>query len=700
MSSKLLLKAVDRSGLSFSIDIDISSRLGEGATAFIYKVRVQGELFAAKIYKPSRVFLVQKLEAMLAAPPASVVATEGNHRFVQYAWVSYLLKDSDDKVLGFLMPYIDHEATYSLDTYYDPILSKRLNGNHLGALSLRLEIALNLCRLICQLHDCGHHFIDIKPQNIRVYKDNHRVVLLDCDGFSISNRHGQPSRFPADLISTDFIAPEASRNHLGPSALGEGQDRYGLAVILFQLLNYGTHPFQGIVIDPNIQVSTNDERAALWLYPHGVVPHPRVKPRPQSIHELFLPESRTLFDRAFTSASRPTPHEWANHFQEILDNRLLVRCQRFPDNIGHIHFRGQACIGCAVEGQRQAKTGSSAQNSTSQNGSLRPPVGGSPAGTAQSMPGQGPGVSQGVKKSSLNIDQIVYAFIVLTVVLVTIMSISSSGSSSRSEKPQSNRGEVCHGRQLLSDVSQAIDIFPSRSSQLLNGSDGFCIDVPSGVTKLDVIVTSRTPAVDLDLYVRHEVDVVMSDAGIVADFASTSAHSNEAVAITVNTTPPIRPGRYFIAIRRFDMAQPTVRAQITATITAGAGVVGERRQETQPSENETPTAAPSNSTGSGEAPKTQATKYVYVQGFGLVEVPAELQGDALVDYANQQADRQIASRSTQEPKAQATKIIYLKGFGYMDVPADLSGTELAEYATSKAKEFYASQKAKGITKAQ
>lgn len=34
-----------------------------------------------------------------------------------------------------------------------------------------------------------------------------------------------------------------------------------------------------------------------------------------------------------------------------------------------------------------------------------------------------------------------------------------------------------------------------------------------------------------------------------------------------------------------------------------------------------------------------ATKFVYVQGFGLVEVPSELQGDALVRYANQEADR-------------------------------------------------------------
>ena len=37
-----------------------------------------------------------------------------------------------------------------------------------------------------------------------------------------------------------------------------------------------------------------------------------------------------------------------------------------------------------------------------------------------------------------------------------------------------------------------------------------------------------------------------------------------------------------------------------------------------------------------------ATKFVYVQGFGVVEVPSELQGDDLVRYANQEADRMSA----------------------------------------------------------
>lgn len=343
------LQVVDKRGQNGEIFIDHSKKIGEGATASVFRVSFNNELWAAKIYKPDRVFSKEKLEAMLIAPPSELTTQEGSQTFIKYTWVKYLLKDSTSGIVGFIMPFVDQQSTNSLDTYYDPVLIKRLSGNTHSALSLRLEIARNLCELIANLHDLGHHFIDIKPQNIRVYKDNNNVVLMDCDGYSIKNHHGSPDRFPADLISTDFIAPEVLKNHLSPKSLGEEQDRYGLAVILFQLLNRGTHPFQGIVTSPHIQVSTNDERAALGLYPHGMSPNPSVRPRPQSIHELLLPETRLLFDRAFTSFERPTARDWQNHFEKILNERLLVRCKQYPNDVRHIHFKDLGCIGCKID---------------------------------------------------------------------------------------------------------------------------------------------------------------------------------------------------------------------------------------------------------------------------------------------------------------------------------------------------------------
>ncbi len=343
------LQAVDQTGHSHPIEIDLSKKIGEGATAAVYRVIFHNELWAAKIYKPERAFSVQKLEAMLESPPGEIVTSEDGQTFIQYTWVKFLLKDTNGALVGFLMHFVDQRSTNSLDTYYDHVLIKRLPGKMHAALSLRLEIAHNLCDLIDRLHDVGHYFIDIKPQNIRVYRDNNKVVLMDCDGYSIKSNQRSPDRFPADLISTDFIAPEVLKNHLSPKSLGEEQDRYGLAVLLFQLLNRGTHPFQGVVTDPRIQVTTNDERAALGLYPYGLAPHPSVKPRPQSIHDLLPDETRSLFDQAFITLDRPTAKEWKNHFRLLLDQKQLIRCKDHPSDIAHIHFSNKGCIGCKIE---------------------------------------------------------------------------------------------------------------------------------------------------------------------------------------------------------------------------------------------------------------------------------------------------------------------------------------------------------------
>ena len=248
------------------------------------------------------------------------------------------------------MPLVDVNDSYTLDHYYDQGLFKKLNRPEEAALSYKLEIAQNLSALVAELHKHQHYFIDFKPQNIRVFRRTHVVTLLDCDGFSI---FGNGRRYPAELLSTDYIAPEAQRRNSSPADLAEPQDRYALAVILFQLLNRGTHPFQGIVTAPNITVSTNDEKAAAGLYPHGLTSDTRIKPRPQSTHHLWPDETRALFDQAFTTGSpsaRPSAEDWSNHFKLLLSTKALVRCERFPNELEHIRFKEKSCPTCYLSG--------------------------------------------------------------------------------------------------------------------------------------------------------------------------------------------------------------------------------------------------------------------------------------------------------------------------------------------------------------
>jgi serine/threonine protein kinase len=387
------LSARDLNGPCGQAFVDVSVQLGRGATATVHPSRLNGQRYAAKIFNGDRFFPTAKIVAMLANPPKGLSDKTGDAPAGRLAWPIAILSDDKGKDVGFLMPELDLKVAFPLDYFYDQTLFKKLKSPNEAALSFKLEIARNLSRLVADLHEQGHCFIDMKPQNIRVTLGSHEVCLLDCDGFSIAGPQGgvqlacpacgkknrvptarlceEPtcgkcshtlvpnaggstsrinvgSRFPAELLSTDYISPEAFRGNIPPSALGEPQDRYALAVLLFQLLNRGTHPFQGIPLDDTVEAATNDEKAARGLYPHGLQPHPSLKPRPHSIHEQFDDGLRSLFDNAFLGNAnyRPSASDWANKLDLLLISKALVRCDKFPSDISHIKFKEKQCPAC------------------------------------------------------------------------------------------------------------------------------------------------------------------------------------------------------------------------------------------------------------------------------------------------------------------------------------------------------------------
>jgi serine/threonine protein kinase len=338
--------SVSLKGQRKTIKVNQNNHLGRGATASVYRVLIDSVDYAAKIYHSPGEFNVPKIREMIFNPPSECEIVRNGQVYPQFAWPKSVLLDSGSRECGILLPLVDPKESFSLDHYFDQALFGKLNSPDEAALSYKLEIAENLAKIVSDLHAHQHYFIDCKPQNIRVFKRSHIVTLLDCDGFSIK---GGSQRYPAELLSTDYIAPEVQRTGQPASQLGVDQDLYALAVIFFQLLNRGTHPFQGIVNDKSVVGNTNDDKAAQGLYPHGLSANPRIRPRPSSIHHLWDRKTRVLFDRAFStgaSSTRPSASEWAGHFEELLISKALVRCDKFPTNIEHMRFRGVDCPAC------------------------------------------------------------------------------------------------------------------------------------------------------------------------------------------------------------------------------------------------------------------------------------------------------------------------------------------------------------------
>ncbi|HEX4855154.1 hypothetical protein [Arenimonas sp.] len=281
----------------------------------------------------------RKLAAMLALAPALPAIRDGDREHVQIAWPQALLRDRRGRFLGFLMPAVDIKATSELET----ILQERQARAHglptgLGA---KLTLAANLASVIAALHDEGHHVVDLKPVNLRFYPRSLYMALLDCDGFSIQ---GQGERFPAPQFTPDYLAPEFQRQGLDDAG-EQTQDRFALAVVAFQLLNFGLHPYAGRPASDQLATDLPG-RIAQGAYAYGLRRNPLIHPSPVSGHEALPGELRRLFDQALGGGTtRPAAAEWAEVLRgyALRANQRLVACER---DAAHQHFAGLACAAC------------------------------------------------------------------------------------------------------------------------------------------------------------------------------------------------------------------------------------------------------------------------------------------------------------------------------------------------------------------
>jgi hypothetical protein len=308
----------------------------------------------AKIYHDSanRAQYERKVAAMLELSPQLTDLVENGKRYVQIAWPQALLRDDRGHFLGFAMPAVDVQATSELECILQE-RQARAAGLPTG-LGAKITLAANLAAVIAELHRQGHHVIDLKPVNLRFYPQSLYMAMLDCDGFSIQ---GKGERFIADQITPDYLAPEFQASSI---ALGseEQQDRFALAVVIFQLLNFGIHPFTGRPANDRVPTDIPG-RIARHCYAYGLRANPDLGPGPVSGHQAMPSDLRLLFDRAFEGAgsARPSAVEWAGVlkvYAQRSSHRLAI-CGR---NGEHQHFAGMPCATCA----RAALIASTASN--------------------------------------------------------------------------------------------------------------------------------------------------------------------------------------------------------------------------------------------------------------------------------------------------------------------------------------------------
>lgn len=316
-----------------------------GAAGKIFEVENQPKM-VAKIFhsKEKSESNRKKLEAMLHNKPNIPTISNEGTEYIQIAWPIALLEDKQGYCMGYLMPLIDTKEAVSLDHLIQKAVRRKLGLSE--RYIDRIFAAYNITSVVAALHACGHYIIDLKPANVSIYKKTMLVAMFDCDGFSIKGENN--ARYPAEYVSEEYIYPEGMSETC--ENMGEEQDKFALAVIIFKLLNEGIHPFSGTPRNKKDLMLSLQERIANYHYAYGIWPDTYQAPHPYSIHDYFDKTTMTLFERAFTKGNeRPSALEWQSQLEYILKH--LKQCKKDPN---HVYFTPKGCGLCMVNEKLKA----------------------------------------------------------------------------------------------------------------------------------------------------------------------------------------------------------------------------------------------------------------------------------------------------------------------------------------------------------
>ena len=320
----------------------LRKQLYMGGEGTIYAVR-DDTTCVVKIYKDISMERAVKLLTMLLNPPTDP-AHEPEH--VSFAWPIDRMLDEFGTCLGFLMPYIQPSHNSPLSKLINPKARRKLARGITWEFLLRA--ATNLTSVVAALHERGYVIGDLNENNVLV-SNTALVTLVDCDSMQVptvsgATYHctvGSSEYTPAELQHADFADVKRQPYH----------DAFGLAVLIFQLLMEGQHPFQGKWFGPGEPPSI-EARIAIGDWPYASTAHST--PAANALPLTLLPPSlQQLMWDCFVNGhrspdQRPTAEQWHAALQST--EKTLITCgvndqHRYNNHLDHCPWCERAAVG-------------------------------------------------------------------------------------------------------------------------------------------------------------------------------------------------------------------------------------------------------------------------------------------------------------------------------------------------------------------
>jgi DNA-binding helix-hairpin-helix protein with protein kinase domain len=316
----------------FNIRHSLAEKIGSGGEGDVYELSEDKSL-AAKIYKEVQAkSKLEKLALMTNAFDQKLSNVS--------AWPKARLYNERGTTSGFLMPrVIEHKPVHEL---FNPAARKRYFPE--VDYSFLVQAAKNVVAAFATVHSHGFVIGDVNEGNVLVSKSA-TIKLIDCDSFQVSKdgliypcEVGIPMYTPPELQHLkSFRDIDRTINH----------DKFGMAIICFQLLFMGRHPFVGLYNGPDTPLEKAIEK--FWFSYGNSGLKKGIKPPSETLPFYSIPINlQHLFERSFTEQGvleRPNVMEWLEEL-DFFKKHLRV-CKK---ETKHKYYDGlSACPWCDLE---------------------------------------------------------------------------------------------------------------------------------------------------------------------------------------------------------------------------------------------------------------------------------------------------------------------------------------------------------------
>ncbi len=308
----------------------LGREVGHGGEAAIYRVQGQETLLAKVYMPPIHPHYAPKVAWMRDHPPEEPDYSVDIDEHKALAWPIELLYDRKGRFTGYLMPRIRGGVTL-LKVFNPRLRAQSLPFDH----KYLHRTARNLAAAVASLHAKGYVVGDLHESNA-IVTPQALVTMIDTDSFQVRAKvRGEEVCYRCVVGKPEYTAPELQGKHLADVTRGPEQDNFALAVLIFQLLMWGNHPFRSLWKragePPPLEV-----KIARGLFPH-VKPPPDPVELPPNVPSLgtLHPGLSALMQRCFVDGHndphlRPTAAEWRGGLEEA--EAALMQCAK-----GHYH---------------------------------------------------------------------------------------------------------------------------------------------------------------------------------------------------------------------------------------------------------------------------------------------------------------------------------------------------------------------------